>query len=343
MVGRSLLDGLGSFSPLSSILYWDVAIWGCQPAWGGSITAPLLSPSPLSPVHTSVTAQGRFPLLGACAGSSFSSCEHRLSLVVNGGGYSWPWCAGFSLQWPLLLPLGSRAQAQHGLSCSVAYGIFLDQGWNQDALQGGFLTTWPPRKTSSLLLRHQPLQGLLFFLTMGSLFSVLLFRQAAKTSNYILSTISRCLWLQSLFSLICSLSEIGTPVSLSLNFLLCKVIAPPLWAPCEDLNKINEVKCLAWGLAHSKNSRNLSIIIVTLENLQTGKVERKSIQYCTVLSHSVVSNSATPWTVAHQVPLSVGILQARILKLVAMPSSRGSSWPRDQTQVSHIEGWFFTI
>ena len=31
-----------------------------------------------------------------------------------------------------------------------------------------------------------------------------------------------------------------------------------------------------------------------------------------------------------------GILQARILEWVAMPSSRGSSWPRDQTQVSYI-------
>ena len=29
-----------------------------------------------------------------------------------------------------------------------------------------------------------------------------------------------------------------------------------------------------------------------------------------------------------------GILQARILEWVAIPSSRGSSWPRDQTQVS---------
>ena len=41
-----------------------------------------------------------------------------------------------------------------------------------------------------------------------------------------------------------------------------------------------------------------------------------------VLSHSVVSDTfATPWTVAHQAPLSMGILQARILKWVAMPSS----------------------
>ena len=37
-----------------------------------------------------------------------------------------------------------------------------------------------------------------------------------------------------------------------------------------------------------------------------------------------------------------GILQARILEWVAMPSSRGSSQPRDRTQVSHIAGRLFT-
>ena len=36
-----------------------------------------------------------------------------------------------------------------------------------------------------------------------------------------------------------------------------------------------------------------------------------------------------------------GILQARILEGVAFPFSRGSSQPRDQTQVSHIAGGFF--
>ena len=38
----------------------------------------------------------------------------------------------------------------------------------------------------------------------------------------------------------------------------------------------------------------------------------------------------TPWTVAHQAPPSMGILQARILEGVASPSARGSSQPRDQ-------------
>ena len=38
-----------------------------------------------------------------------------------------------------------------------------------------------------------------------------------------------------------------------------------------------------------------------------------------------------------------GILQARILEWVAIPFSRVSSPPRDQTQVSCIAGMFFTI
>ena len=38
-----------------------------------------------------------------------------------------------------------------------------------------------------------------------------------------------------------------------------------------------------------------------------------------------------------------GILQARILDWAAIPVSRGSSWPRDQTWVSHITVRFFTI
>ena len=38
-----------------------------------------------------------------------------------------------------------------------------------------------------------------------------------------------------------------------------------------------------------------------------------------------------------------GISQARILEWVAIPFSRGSSQPRDQTQVSCIASRFFTI
>jgi len=37
----------------------------------------------------------------------------------------------------------------------------------------------------------------------------------------------------------------------------------------------------------------------------------------------------------------MGILQARILEWVAMPSYRGSSQLRDRIQVSHLAGEFF--
>ena len=65
-----------------------------------------------------------------------------------------------------------------------------------------------------------------------------------------------------------------------------------------------------------------------------------------MLSCSVVSDSLWPHgTVAPQATRRElhRILQARILEWVAMPSSRGSSQPRDWTQVSHIAGRFFTI
>ena len=54
-------------------------------------------------------------------------------------------------------------------------------------------------------------------------------------------------------------------------------------------------------------------------------------------SRSVVPDSAI--TMGSKVH---GLLQARILEWVVFPFSRGSSQPRDQTQVSHIAGGFFT-
>ena len=58
------------------------------------------------------------------------------------------------------------------------------------------------------------------------------------------------------------------------------------------------------------------------------KVKVKAAQSCLTL--------CDPMKIAH------GILQARILEWVAVPSSRGSFQPRDQTQVSDIAGGFFT-
>ena len=66
-------------------------------------------------------------------------------------------------------------------------------------------------------------------------------------------------------------------------------------------------------------------------------VSAKSLQSCPILCDPM--DRSLPGSSVH------GILQARILGWVAMPSSRGSSQPRDQTCVSCISftaGRFFT-
>ena len=70
---------------------------------------------------------------------------------------------------------------------------------------------------------------------------------------------------------------------------------------------------------------------------------RKVSSTVCVLSRSVVSDSLWPDDCCRPVSFVHGILQARILVWVAMHSSRGSSQPRDWTQISCIAGRFFTI
>ena len=69
----------------------------------------------------------------------------------------------------------------------------------------------------------------------------------------------------------------------------------------------------------------------------------KGMWLCQLMS--LVSQSCLtlwyPIDCSHQAPLSLRILQARILEWVTVPCSRGSFQPRDQTQISHIAGRFF--
>ena len=61
-------------------------------------------------------------------------------------------------------------------------------------------------------------------------------------------------------------------------------------------------------------------------------------------SSSEITNP-TSFTLSYHDPMGYtvhGILQARILEWVAVPFSRGSSQPRDHTQVSLTAGGFFT-
>ena len=61
---------------------------------------------------------------------------------------------------------------------------------------------------------------------------------------------------------------------------------------------------------------------------------------CMYVSHSVMSDSVTPWTVACQAPLPMEFFRQ---EWVAILFSGGSSRPRDQTGISCTAGGFFTI
>ena len=81
---------------------------------------------------------------------------------------------------------------------------------------------------------------------------------------------------------------------------------------------------------------------VVIDGLKYDLVTAQSYLHSCVLSCSVASNSCDPADCSPPGSSVHGISQARILEWVAISFSRGSSWPRDQTQVYCIAGSFFT-
>ena len=61
------------------------------------------------------------------------------------------------------------------------------------------------------------------------------------------------------------------------------------------------------------------------------------------VSHSVVSDSATPWTVACQVPLSLGFSRQEYRSGLPFPSPGDLPDPATEPGVFCIAGRFFTI
>ena len=74
---------------------------------------------------------------------------------------------------------------------------------------------------------------------------------------------------------------------------------------------------------------------MALEGLKKRKVKVLVTQLCPTLSNPM--DCSPRGSSVHE------ILQARILEWVTMPSSKGSSRPRDQTQVSCSAGGFFMV
>ena len=80
--------------------------------------------------------------------------------------------------------------------------------------------------------------------------------------------------------------------------------------------------------------------MIKVTDLEMGRLKKQNVkalipQLCPTLCDPI--DGSPPGS---SVP---GILQGRILEWVAIPFSKGSSQPRDQTQVSCIAGRLFTV
>ena len=87
----------------------------------------------------------------------------------------------------------------------------------------------------------------------------------------------------------------------------------PVFLPGESQGRQSLVGCRLWGRTESDTTEQLSS--------SSSSMHAKSLQSCSTLCHSM--DCRLPGSFAY------GILQVRILELVAMPSSRGSSMTQE--------------
>ena len=116
---------------------------------------------------------------------------------------------------------------------------------------------------------------------------------------------------------------IPTPTSLSTRSLWVFPVHQPQ-AP---------VSCIQPGLVICFTLDNIHVLML----IQNFKIQKVILFLCVY-----VQSFQLWWTVAIQAPLSMGILQARILEWVAMPSSRRSFQPRNWICISCFVSRFFT-
>ena len=108
-----------------------------------------------------------------------------------------------------------------------------------------------------------------------------------------------------------------------------------------DIFRKDQLMSNPWHLSLVPSDSSIShcVICVSLWRLQSFRgcvcVFTKLLQSCPTLCDPV--DCSPPGSSVH------GISQAGILERVAIPFSKGSSWSRDGTWVSHTLGTFFTI
>ena len=92
------------------------------------------------------------------------------------------------------------------------------------------------------------------------------------------------------------------------------------WTPCSDWGVLCDEFNYGWSIFSSMTLVKVNVLVAQL-----------CLTLCNPMDCSLLGSSV------HE------IFQWRILEWVAVCFSKGSFWPRDQTQVSFIAGRFFTI
>ena len=128
-----------------------------------------------------------------------------------------------------------------------------------------------------------------------------------------------------------------------LNIFICFLyFSETLLRHGKEFFKTSNHKDKEWG--HTQQHQNLEVWKINERSLNVPvprvrgppkRKESKVTQSCPTLCDP--KDCSLPGSSVH------GIFQARVLEWVAIPFSRGSSQPRDQTHASHIAGRCFTI
>ena len=120
-----------------------------------------------------------------------------------------------------------------------------------------------------------------------------------------------------------------------------------IWLPSKKV-KLTEAerRIVVAGTRGGRGGRKWEILVKVYKVSITRKISSVDLMYgiTTIVKHAQLCLTLCDPTGCSLPGSSVhGILQARILEWVAMPSSRGSSPPWDQTWVSHVASRFFIL
>ena len=101
------------------------------------------------------------------------------------------------------------------------------------------------------------------------------------------------------------------------------------------VNGSSILQSISKGMASLWKTPSKGVLILILILIQRGVLIFSTHRYACLHAKSLQS-CPTLWTVACQAPLSMGILQARILEWVAISFSKASSQPRYRTCISYV-------